>query len=175
MPTVLAILADAFAEIAFITPVDRLRRASATVPMATLETSAASSLPPATDAPAVPAAPPPYDCLFLPGGPGVKHLRADPPVRTLVLRHHAAGRWLAAICAAPSLLQESGLLTGRRSTPHILVADERPDRLPAARVVVAGHVLTSRGAGTSLDFAQRLVEQLFGAAKAQDVARSVCA
>ena len=39
-----------------------------------------------------------FDCLFLPGGPGVKLLRADPRVRELVLRHHSAGAWLAAIC-----------------------------------------------------------------------------
>ncbi|MBC8041708.1 MAG: DJ-1/PfpI family protein, partial [Opitutaceae bacterium] len=39
-----------------------------------------------------------HDCLLLPGGPGVQHLRASPAVRALVARHHAAGSLLAAIC-----------------------------------------------------------------------------
>ncbi len=198
MPTVLAILADGFEEIEAITPIDLLRRAGAAVTiaalgsdrdvtgrsgitvrtdltLAALGTTAVSGPLPAPDSGADAGFPPLFDCLLLPGGPGVKLLRADPRMRTLVLRHHAADRWLAAICAAPLLLHDAGLLAGRRYTAHFSVAAELADRLPAERVVVDGHLLTSRGAGTSLDFALALITQLFGAAEAQDVARSICA
>ena len=198
MPTVLAILAEGFEEIEAITPIDLLRRAGAAVTiaalgsdrdvtgrsgitvraditLAALETTAVSGPTPAPDAGAGSVTPPLFDCLLLPGGPGVKQLRADPRVRPLVLRHHAAGRCLAAICAAPMVLHDAGLLTGRRYTAHFSVAEELPDLLPAERVVVDGHLLTSRGAGTSLDFALALVKRLFGAATAQDVARSISA
>jgi 4-methyl-5(b-hydroxyethyl)-thiazole monophosphate biosynthesis len=198
MPTVLAILAEGFEEIEAITPIDLLRRAGAAVTIAALGsdrdvtgrsgitvradialaafgTTAVSGPTAAPGAVADAVFPPLYDCLLLPGGPGVKQLRSDPRVRTLVLRHHAADRCLAAICAAPILLHDAGLLTGRRFTAHFSVADELPDFLAAERVVVDGHLLTSRGAGTSLDFALALVKRLFGAAKAEEVARSISA
>jgi protein deglycase len=116
-----------------------------------------------------------FDCLFLPGGPGVKQLRADARVRELVLRQHAAGRWLAAICAAPTVLYDAGLLNGRRYTAHFSVADEIPAILAGERVVSDGNVLTSRGAGTALDFGLLLVEKLFSAEKAREIARSIAA
>src|SRR5947208_2456522 len=49
-----------------------------------------------------------FDCVFLPGGPGVKHLRADPRVAALLRRQSAAGGWISAICAAPAVLHDAG-------------------------------------------------------------------
>ena len=198
MPTVLAILAEGFEEIEAITPIDLLRRAGAVVTvaalgsdrnvtgrsglmlradttLAALEIPDALPAPPAADRTAPPFNPRLFDCLLLPGGPGVTHLRADPRVRALVLRHGAADRWLAAICAAPLVLQDAGLLAGRRYTAHFSVASELPDLRPADRIVADGYLLTSRGAGTSLDFALLLVGKLLGADIARDVARSICA
>lgn len=182
MPTILAILAEGFEEIEAIAPIDLLRRAGAEVTVAALgagihvtgrsgitlhadTTLAALETAGAGD----------FDCVFLPGGPGVKLLRADPRVRPLVLRQHAAGRWLAAICAAPTVLHDAGLLAGRRYTAHFSVAAELPEVLAAERVVVDGHLLTSRGAGTALDFGLLLVEKLLSPEKASEIARSVCA
>ena len=82
----------------------------------------------------------------------MKNLRADPRVRAVVERHAAAGKWLAAICAAPTVLNASGLLDGRRYTAHFSVAGELPHILADQRVVADGNILTSRGAGTALDF-----------------------
>jgi protein deglycase len=182
MPTVLAILAEGFEEIETVTPIDLLRRAGATVTIAALgegihvtgrsgiilhadTTLGAIESGGARD----------FDCLFLPGGPGVKHLRADPRVRAFALRQHAAGRWLAAICAAPTVLHDAGLLAGRRYTAHFSVAAELPDILASERVVVDGHFITSRGAGTAQDFALVLIEKLFSPERAHEVARSICA
>jgi 4-methyl-5(b-hydroxyethyl)-thiazole monophosphate biosynthesis len=116
-----------------------------------------------------------FDCLFLPGGPGVKNLRADPRVKPLVVRHAEAGKWVAAICAAPTVLHDAGLLAGRRYTAHFSVANELSQILADERVVVDGKIITSRGAGTALDFGLRVVEALFSAEVSREIGRSVCA
>lgn len=179
MPTVLTLLAEGFEEIEAITPVDLLRRAGVEVTTAALgeqiHVTGRSGITLHADTTLAVAAARDFDCVFLPGGPGTSHLRADPRVRDLVLRQHAAGRWLAAICAAPTVLHDAGLLAGRRYTAHFSVADELRDLLPHERSVADGRLLTSRGAGTVLDFGLMLVEKLVSPAKAREVAESVCA
>ena len=181
MPTVLAILAEGFEEIETVAPIDLLRRAGADVTVAALGDGihvtgrSGLTLHADTTLTAVISAPRDFDCVFLPGGPGVKHLRADPRVRALVLRQHAAERWLAAICAAPTVLHDAGLLAGRRYTAHFSVAGEFPALLADERVVIDGHLLTSRGAGTALEFGLLLVEKLFSIEKSKELTRAICA
>jgi 4-methyl-5(b-hydroxyethyl)-thiazole monophosphate biosynthesis len=181
MPTVLAILADGFEEIEAISPIDILRRAKAEVVVAALGegihvtgrsgiTLHADTSLSALSAGAMPG----YDCVFLPGGPGVARLRADPRVRALVLRQNKEGRLLAAICAAPLVLADAGLLEGRRYTAHFSAASELPQCLPGERTVEDGNLLTSRGAGTATDFGLLLVERLFGRDRAREIASSIC-
>lgn len=179
MPTVLAILAEGFEEIEAVTPIDLLRRGGAEVTTAALaegiHVKGRNGMTIHADTPLSEVAGVTYDCLFLPGGPGVKHLRADPRVREIVLRHHTAGRLLAAICAAPTVLHDAGLLAGRRFTAHFSVANELPDLLATERVVQDGRILTSRGAGTALDFGLKMIEVLFSPEKASEISRSICA
>ena len=115
-----------------------------------------------------------YDLIFLPGGPGVLNLRGDARVRALVQQQAAAGGWVAAICAAPTVLNDAGLLEGRRYTAHPSVAKELPHILVNERVVVDGKIITSRGAGTSLDFGLMLVESLVSAEKAREISAAIC-
>ena len=182
MPTVLAILAEGFEEIEASAPIDLLRRAGADVTVAALGEGihvtgrSGITLHADTTLTAVEAiGGRMFDCVFLPGGPGVKHLRADRRVRELILRHHAADRWLAAICAAPVVLYEAGLLAGRRYTAHFSVAPELADILEHERVVSDGRLLTSRGAGTAIDFGLLLVEKLISPDKAGEIRASICA
>ncbi|HTO04986.1 MAG TPA: DJ-1 family glyoxalase III [Opitutus sp.] len=179
MPTVLTLLAEGFEEIEATTPIDLLRRAGAEVTVAALgegiHATGRCGLTMHADTTLAAVETRSFDCLFLPGGPGTKLLRSDPRVRPLVLRHHAEGRWLAAICAAPTVLHDAGLLSGRRYTAHFSVADELPNLLSHERVVTDGFILTSRGAGTALEFGLLLVEKLFSAEKAREVATSICA
>jgi protein deglycase len=179
MPTVLAILAEGFEEIEAAAPIDLLRRAGVEVTVASLadgiHVTGRNGLTMHADTTLTAVEARDFDCLFLPGGPGVKHLRADPRVRALVLRYRAADRWLAAICAAPAVLHDAGLLAGRRYTAHFSVASELPDILSAERVVTDGRLLTSRGAGTAIDFGLLLVEKLVSPAKSREVAQSICA
>lgn len=179
MPTVLAILAEGFEEVEAITPIDLLRRAGADVTIAALpdgiHVSGRSGITIHADTPLTAVESQTYDCLFLPGGPGVRHLRADPRVRSIVLRHHAAGKWLAAICAAPTVLHDAGLLAGRRYTAHFSVASELTETLATERVVEDGTLLTSRGAGTALDFGLALVGKLYSPEKALEIGRAISA
>lgn len=179
MPTVLAILAEGFEEIEAVTPIDLLRRSEIEVTVAALaegiHVTGRSGITCHADTTLTAALTRDYDCIFLPGGPGVKHLRADPRIRELVLHQHRADRWLAAICAAPTVLHDAGLLQHRRYTAHFSVANELPHMLSQERTITDGKILTSRGAGTALDFGLKLVELLVGANKAQEVARSICA
>jgi 4-methyl-5(b-hydroxyethyl)-thiazole monophosphate biosynthesis len=115
-----------------------------------------------------------FDLVLLPGGAGVKLLRADPRVREIVLQHHAAGCWLAAICAAPTVLLDCGLLAGRRYTAHFSVANELPAILADERVVTDGNITTSRGAGTAVDFGLHLVSLLVSPAKSVEISKAIC-
>lgn len=179
MPKVLVLLAEGFEEIEAITPIDVLRRAGAEVIVASLsdrpQATGRSGLTLQADTALAALPPGEVDCLLLPGGPGVKHLRADARVRKLVLQQHAAGRWIAAICAAPTVLHDAGLLAGRHYTAHHSVAEELTAIDATARVVQDGRIITSRGAGTALDFALSLVELLFTPEKSREIARSICA
>jgi 4-methyl-5(b-hydroxyethyl)-thiazole monophosphate biosynthesis len=177
MPTVLAILAEGFEEIEAVAPVDLLRRAGAEVVVAALgdgiHVTGRSGLTMHADTTLTAALAREFDCLLLPGGPGVKHLRADPRVGAAVRQQHAGGRWLAAICAAPTVLHDAGLLEGRRHTAHFSVATELPNLLSGEKVVVDGRIITSRGAGTAVEFGLAIIGQLFSADKARSIATSI--
>lgn len=178
MSRVLLLLPEGFEEIEAITPLDLLRRAGVEILSASLgdhiHVTGRSGLTVHADTPLSSvdddAA---FDLLLLPGGPGVKHLRADPRVRARVLKQHAAGRWLAAICAAPTVLNDAGILSGRRYTAHQSVAGELPHILQDERVVTDGRIVTTRGAGTAVDFGLKLVELLVSPDESRKIAGSI--
>lgn len=178
MPTVLVPLAEGFEEIEAFAPVDLLRRAGVEVTTAalaaTMHVTGRSGITVHADRTLTEAMGPAYDMIFLPGGAGTKHLRADARVRELVLKQHGAGRWLAAICAAPTVLHDCGLLAGRRYTAHFSVASELPSILADERVVTDGNITTSRGAGTAVEFGLHLVGLIAGPAKSGDIGKAIC-
>lgn len=178
MPKVLAILAEGFEEIEAVAPIDLLRRAGAEVHVAALSeglhVTGRNGLTMHADGPLSAVEMQTFDMVVLPGGPGTKHLRADLRVPAVVQRHHAAGKWVAAICAAPTVLLDAGLLEGRRHTAHFSVENELPALRRDERVVVDGTVITSRGAGTAVEFGLELVGALFSAEKSREIAASVC-
>ena len=107
-----------------------------------------------------------YDMIVLPGGmPGADHLKNDARVIGLLKRFASAGRYTAAICAAPGVLAHAGLLEGRTATsfPGFLRSDSAPGlKLTDAPVVIDGSVITSRGPGTAIEFSLALIELLVG-------------
>jgi len=178
MPTVLVLLADGFEEIEAFAPVDLLRRAGVEVTVASLNdnrhATGRSGITAHADAALSAVGTQLFDLLFLPGGAGVKHLRADPRVKEIVLGHQQAGRWLAAICAAPTVLADCGLLAGKRYTAHPSVAGELPDIRSTERIVTDGKITTSRGAGTAVEFGLHVAALLTSPGKAEEIGKAIC-
>lgn len=114
-----------------------------------------------------------FDAIVLPGGqPGANNLEADVRVIALVKRLADAGKYVAAICAAPKVLAAAGVLHGRRATCFRGAIDVKtyPQiRLENSPVVVDGNVVTSRGPGTAMDFALELIRLLCGTARRDGV------
>lgn len=179
MPTCLVILAEAFEELEAVAPIDLLRRAGVNVTLASLtETTVVTGrcqigLRPEVHLGAL--APQAFDLLLVPGGPGVRHLRADPRVRDLLQLQHARNGFVAAICAAPTVLADAGLLAGRQYTAHPSVASELPHALLDRAVVQDGNIITSRGAGTAIAFGLALVAVLAGEPTARRIATEIAA
>ena len=115
-----------------------------------------------------------WDLIALPGGmPGAQNMANDATLhRALERQMGERGALTAAMCASPGVvLAAKGLLHGLAATAHPGFVKNLPDAASAnARVVVDGDVITSRGPGTAIEFALALVEKLYGAAKAQEVA-----
>lgn len=178
MPSVLVILADGFEEIEAFAPIDLLRRAEVEVTTASLNenrhATGRSNITAHAEVALSTVQGQLFDLVFLPGGAGVKNLRADPRVREVVMRHHAANHWLAAICAAPTALNDYGLLNGKKYTAHFSVANELPAILAGERVVTDGKLTTSRGAGTAVEFGLHLVALLTSAAKSAEIGKAIC-
>lgn len=176
---VLVPLAEGFEEIEAITVVDVLRRAGAEVVVAALAPGpvrGSHGITVAPDAELAAVLGQSFDMLVLPGGqPGTKHLAADARVTKLVREFAAAGRTVGAICAAPSVLAEAGVLAGATVTSHPSVrAKLAPATVdPDAAVVRSGRLVTSQGVGTALAFALELAAELAGPERAAELARAM--
>lgn len=113
--------------------------------------------------------------LVLPGGPGTEALAADERLLALIRRLDAAGKPVAAVCAAPLVLAKAGVLEGREATSH----PSARGRLAGAKVldrpevVTSRRVVTSQGAGTSIEFALTLVEQWVSKQVADTIAERI--
>lgn len=117
-----------------------------------------------------------YDLIVLPGGiPGAQHLRDAPDLIRMLKSQKENGKLYGAICASPAIvLDHHGLLVGHQATCHPGFAGEMNGQHHIdERVVLDGNCLTSRGAGTAVEFALALVERLFDAEKRQEVAGSL--
>ncbi|MCC5845418.1 MAG: DJ-1/PfpI family protein [Verrucomicrobia bacterium] len=115
-----------------------------------------------------------FDVLILPGGlPGTEALREDPRVRDLLLAYTGdATRRVAAVCAAPTVLDGLGLLEGLQFTcyPGLKARCAGGGTWVDAAVVEDGNLITSQGPGTSFAFALRILERLAGGDAAGEVA-----
>jgi 4-methyl-5(b-hydroxyethyl)-thiazole monophosphate biosynthesis len=159
-------LADGFEEIEAIAVIDVLRRAG--IDVKTISVTGSRDVRGAHDIVIV------ADLLFeeadygkcemivLPGGmPGTTNLAGHEGLMKQVAAFARNGKWLAAICAAPSILGKLSLLKGRRATSYPGYENDMIGAVYSEdRVVQDGRFITSRGAGTAVEFALKLVEQL---------------
>ena len=113
-----------------------------------------------------------FDMVVLPGGmPGAEHLKNDVRITQLLQKMANAGRYVAAICAAPMALRAAGILEGKTATSFPGVLDKLPGshQYTNEAVVIDGHIVTSRGPGTAMEFALVLVELLCGSEQRRQV------
>lgn len=118
-----------------------------------------------------------FEALILPGGgTGTENLGKDPRILEAIRTFDASGRFVCAICAAPTLLTKAGLLgdeDGRQATCYPSMADELGKPYTEVPVIVDGNLITSQGPGTALLFALVLVEHFVGQEIAQRVAHDM--
>lgn len=114
------------------------------------------------------------ELLMLPGGlGGVEAIGASSAARELIHRVWDAGRYVAAICAAPTLLARMGLLKGHRAVCYPGMEDRMEGALPQpdAQVVVDGKLITGQAPGAAFPFALQLVETLRGPDAVEQIRR----
>jgi 4-methyl-5(b-hydroxyethyl)-thiazole monophosphate biosynthesis len=171
-------------EIECIAVVDILRRAGIEVCLASLDGGAVTGRSHITihpDAALADVMDEDWDMVVLPGGlPNAHLLRDAADVRAVVTRLRHERKSIAAICAAPTALAAYGVLEGRRVTSHPGTEAEVREKAPSAMyvdeaVVEDDFLTTSRGAGTAVEFALRLVARLCGEEKSNEVRKAIVA
>lgn len=176
---VLVPLADGFEELEAVAVIDVLRRAELDVVVAGLHAGlpvGRSRIALRTDATLDELELASFTALVLPGGlAGAQALAADERVLALARRLAREGL-VGAICAAPLVLVEAGVVDGEPITAHPSVRERLEGAVVVAepRVVRSGRILTSQGPGTAIEFALALVEELAGAERAGAIARALC-
>lgn len=173
-------LANGFEEIEAIAPIDILRRAGIEI-----ETVSISNQKKVTGAHNIPIVADKLfseinvavdDFLILPGGmPGTSNLMAHKELNELLKKQHDAGKNIAAICAAPSLLGKLGILEGKEAISYPgfeknLLGAKISDKT----VVKSGNIITGKGPGVAISFALKIVEIIRGKNMAKEVATALC-
>jgi len=171
------LLAEGFEEVEALTVVDLMRRAGIDVKLVSItdDVSVLSShnVQIVADTLIADIASSPADMLVLPGGrKGVDNLKASDAVKSLITEYNDAGRYLAAVCAGPTVYGQMGLLEGRKATCYpgfeneLLGAEWTGNDV---KVACDGNFITGRSLGLSIDFALKLIEVLEGKDAADDV------
>lgn len=159
-------MADGCEEIEGLTVVDVMRRAKMEIEtisiMGKREVTGSHQITFVTDVLAEEADYDSYDGIVLPGGiPGTPNLGASENVKRVITKFAEEGKMVAAICAAPGVLGENGILKGKKAVCHPGHEDDLTGaEVMEENVVRDGNIITSRGMGTSIDFALEIVKYI---------------
>jgi len=173
MASVLVPLAQGCEELEAVTVIDLLRRAGIEVISAGLDNKVVKAsrgvmIVPDTDLST--ALQQDFDMIVLPGGlPGADHLDKDTRLRERIIKMTNKGQYIAAICAAPKVLANAGVLENKKATCYPGVLDAIGFKSEGSSVVEDSNIITSRGPGTAMDFALTLIEKLVGKKKRDEV------
>lgn len=179
MAKVYIFLANGFEEIEGLTVVDLLRRAQIDVQMISIEDgkqiTGSHNIKVEADCLFKDAKFDEADMLVLPGGmPGTTNLLHQPLLIEKIKKFHKNKKWLAAICAAPSVLGACGVLTGKKACCYPGFEEKLLGAsIQYEPVVQDENVITGRGMGVANDFALKIIEVLCGKEKACEVKESV--
>ncbi len=172
-------LCDGFEEIEAITPIDLMRRAGITVKTVGIGKKSAlgvHGIEVKTDIELTDVCLDNAQMLVLPGGAGHVILSENKGVTDLILEADRREIPLATICASPSILGALSLLNGKRGTCFTGFESKCTGMTyTGERVETDGRIITSRGAGTALDFALAIIEMLCGKAKADEIKSAILA
>jgi len=177
---VLVPLAEGFEEIEAITIIDILRRAGIQTVTASLKTN------PVIGAHQIPVTADmlfeefsektgKFDVILIPGGmPGSTNLKNDNRIISIIKSINKSGGLTGAICAAPIVLSEAGILTGKKFTCYPGYEDEITEGIHVnEKVVIDGSIITGMGAGCAPLFALTIVEYLKGKETAQKIKEEI--
>ncbi len=178
MKKVIVLMFDNVEELEAIAPIDFLIRAKADVCLASLtdnlQVVGRSGIAITCNSLFVDKKDESFDMVVVPGGPGTNWVASNSDVLEFVKRQYENGAIVGAICAAPVVLKEAGILNGKRCTAHTSRLSELENCTRSEAVVVDGNVATSQGAGTAIEFGLTLVEKLFSTECAKEVEKSIC-
>ena len=175
MKTIFVFLAEGFEEIEALTPVDVLRRAG--LPVQTVSVmdeqvvAGAHGVPVLADKMFAEINPEDAEMILLPGGlPGATNLDAHEGLSRMILDFAAAEKPLAAICAAPLVLGNRGLLQGKKATCYPgFETYLQGAEYTAALVEKDGNIITGKGPGAAMEFAFAIVEKYCGIDKVNEL------
>jgi len=172
-------LADGFEESEAIVPLDMLKRGGVDIKTVSITdnniVNGSHGIAVMTDITVSEMTDEPLEMVILPGGmPGASNLRSNEAVVKAVTETYNNGGYVAAICAAPYILGELGLLKGKKAICY----PSFEDRLVGAEVVIDdvvcdGNVITAIGMGAALKFGYALVSVLKGNDVAHKIAKSI--
>ncbi len=113
--------------------------------------------------------------LVLPGGmPGTKYLGEHEGLVTMLKSFNDKNKLIAAICAAPSVLGVNGILKGKKATSYPGFEDKLVDAVVSTDSVVNDqNIITSRGLGTAIPFALKIIERLKGKDTSKSISESI--
>ena len=171
-------MADGCEEIEALTVVDIARRAGIETAMISVsgkkEVTSSHNVTFKTDIPAEFMDYDMLDGIVLPGGmPGTLNLGANKYVLQTIIDFNVKGKLVSAICAAPSVLGDLGILEGKRCTCYPGFEDRLKGIVTTNPVEADGNVTTSRGMGTAIPFGLKLIEKLVSAEKAEEIKNSI--
>ena len=179
MSLVYVFLADGFEEIEALTTVDLLRRAGIETKTVSIsekyEVLGAHKIEVKADLLFDEADFEKADMIFLPGGiPGTPNLAAHRGLTEQILAFHKQGKKLAAICAAPGIYGELGLLEGKAATCYPGFEDKLKGALPTEKkVITTDHITTARGMGVSIEMGLEIIKVLDSEEKAKKIASQI--
>ena len=114
------------------------------------------------------------DCIFLPGGlPGTTNLGACEKLTNQIKKYNKEGKILAAICAAPSVLGQLGVLKGKKATCYPGFEDKLEGATCGGGVVTDGNVVTGKGLGVALEMGLELIKVLVDEETSDSVAKQI--
>jgi 4-methyl-5(b-hydroxyethyl)-thiazole monophosphate biosynthesis len=176
---VLVPIADGIEEIEAVCIIDTLRRAGAEVTVASvdaLQITASRAVKLLADVLIADCAGVTYDAIVLPGGmPGAERLRDSADLIALLKEQKTSDRLYAAICASPAVvLHHHGLLKNTQATCYPAMRSQLdPNYASTDRIVAQGSCVTGQGPAVAIEFALKVVELLFGQAKAKEVGEAM--